>query len=366
MNKQTTTLSIPLLLIALILTTGCTDLLFPLSTVYQQHPTHISYTIRYGYTINATNTGEYTINYSCDLPELLKGSLSSNILYMQNYIEENLQNNPMITWNIQSDQLKNYTLGITAEINAYSYLVSNLNGDNAQTIAQITNLRPDLISQYTKPQANKTTTFIDPNNPAINQIATTIQDQAETGNAFLLGKALFSWLKINTRYRIHTGQTGVQPAEITLQKKTGDCDDLSFLYISLCRAINIPARFIRGYLLSEQNDGTITATAHAWTEIYVGSTMGNQGWIPVECACSTQSTEADIHQNYGVENAYHLRLYTDDGSNESLTVSLAGISYATYSPNQTLITNAFIHLSNYQILNQQKLSISPDNIRSYT
>jgi len=157
----------------------------------------------------------------------------------------------------------------------------------------------------------------------------------------------------------------VQPAALTLQKKTGDCDDLSFLYISLCRAVGIPARFIRGYLLSENNAGDVSATPHAWTEIFVGGSMGNNGWIPVECACQSPDMTTQVNQNFGVESTFHLRLFIDDGSNESMDMSLSGIKYGTYDQEKRIKLQSFAEVEDYVELESKKLVVTKEDQRSY-
>jgi transglutaminase-like putative cysteine protease len=188
---------------------------------------------------------------------------------------------------------------------------------------------------------------------------------AQTNNSFTLAKLLFSWLKRNIQYQTHPDETAVRPAAVTLQTKHGDCDDLSFLYISLCRALGIPARFIRGYLLTENANGAVTATAHAWVEVFVGGSDSHNGWIPIECACVSSSIDIDIHQNFGVESAFHLRLFIDDGSNESLATSLTGISYVIRDPSLTINLQSFAEVQKYTILESRKLLITESNIRYY-
>jgi hypothetical protein len=73
----------------------------------------------------------------------------------------------------------------------------------------------------------------------------------------------------------------------------------------------------------------------------------------------------DINQNFGVESAYHLRLYTDDGSNASLASSLSGISYITHELNTTIALESFAQISNYQELESKKLIITEKNNRYY-
>ena len=343
--------------------TGCLDFFSEMPTMYEPHPTSIHYDIRYGYRVNTSGTGRYSIEYLCDLPEVLQGSVVSNLLYQEEYENVTLVNNQMVQWNISNENSRYYELGIVAHVDVESYLLADLNGAHAWTVDDIARLNPEILEKFGQPQANETMVIIDPFDPMIYAAATMVQNQSTSNNSLLLAKSLFIWLKENTQYQIHGGQGNVQPARLTLQKKSGDCDDLSFLYISLCRAIGIPARFIRGYLFSETNGG-ISATAHAWVEVYIGGSLGNNGWIPVECACCTPSIEADINQNFGVENAFHLRLFVDDGSNESLIVSQSGIVY-TYIPGRQMDVELLIEIDNYLVVESQKLIITAENIRSY-
>jgi transglutaminase-like putative cysteine protease len=244
-----------------------------------------------------------------------------------------------------------------------SLLVSDLTGAGALSVADIAMFHPSLVERYTGVQSNQTMVLIDPMDPGIRQVALQVLEETGVNMSFLLAKELFVWLKENTEYMVHNGQGNVQPAWLTLQKGSGDCDDLSFLYISLCRALGIPARFIRGFLLAETDSG-LDATPHAWTEVFVGGGLGNQGWIPVECACCTPSVEADINQNFGVENAFHLRLYVDEGTNDSLITSFSGISY-TYGLDRVIEVETFVTVSEYNLLRSQKLVVSGDQQRTY-
>ena len=97
----------------------------------------------------------------------------------------------------------------------------------------------------------------------------------------------------------------------------------------------------------------------------MGESVGNNGWIPVECACCTTSIETDIHQNFGVENAFHLRLFVDDGSNASLASLLSRISYITYGLNRSIELQLFAEIQNYQELELKNLVITNGKNRYY-
>lgn len=350
------------ILVFMVFFSGC-EVIFP-PTIYVASPTKIRYDISYGYQVNCSDVKKYEINYISDIPTVLRGSITYDLLYQQQYQTITLLNNSLVHWNISGTEERTYNLGITAHVIAESYLVADLNGDDALTTQAIQAYHPTIVNQYTQPQVNQSIRYIDPDNPSLSTLAKSVVEEGQTNNSFLQAKSLFAWLKENIRYQLHPTQDEVQPAAVTFQNKNGDCDDLSFLYISLCRSVGIPARFIRGYLLTQLANGNTSATAHAWTEVFVGADVGNNGWIPVECACTSDDITIDIEQNFGVEDAFHLRLFVDDGSNQSLTHYVSNIQYTTYN-GHIQSPESFVYILSYQELESQKLIISNDNIRSY-
>ena len=354
-----------ILFISLVLISGCVEY-FTLENgiTYEEHPTKISYTISYGYRVNCSGNGDLNLMYNCDTPEALNGQLISIEVLNLEYSNITLTSfNDMKSWNLSKNSCTDLELGITASFVAESFMVSDLNGKDALSIDGIQNQYPDYVDQYCESQSNETKTFIDPENTAVKNQANQILNTAGTNNSFIVAKEIFKWLKGNTEYVIHENNNNIaQSCDITLDEKTGDCDDLSFLYISLCRSVKIPARFIKGFLI-EENVGI----PHAWAEVFVGGDIGDEGWITVECAgvaIGDNKIEAEVNQNFGLESAGHLRTYKDDGSNESLKISLSGIQY-TADPSLSIETPvSFSPVSNYKVLNENKLNIK-DNIRTY-
>jgi hypothetical protein len=342
---------------------GCLDFFDLEGVTYETHPTKVQYTIQYGYTVSCSGLGEHEINYDCDIPELLKGTISYELLHTNDYVRTQLANNSIIRWNVTGKNNKNYELGIVANVTAQSFLVSNLNGENALTLQGIQTLYPDLVDQYCQDQIDSGITYIESNNTFIKSTTDAVLSQLNSNNSFLVAKGLFKWLKENTEYQIHIGDEGVQTAMKTYQLRTGDCDDLSFLYISLCRTVGIPARFVRGYL-AEEIDEVVSPVAHAWAEIFVGGSIGNDGWIPVECACTSDNCDVQIYQNFGIEDVGHLRLFTDDGSAESLNASLSG-PRIKYETGINVIMTAFVEIDDYSILESNELFIDGEGHRSY-
>lgn len=345
-----------------IILAGCVDFLTDINNkiTYESHPTSILYEISYGYRINCTGFGEYKIDYNCDEPEVLFGSILSKKIHDNSSISKILATyNKMYSWTIDSNEIKNYDLGLTASVGSNSYIISDLNGNQAFTIQQIKNESSDIFNRFTKSQSNETLVFIDPENEGIREISFNIYDKSLSDNSFIIAKEIFVWLKQNTEYKIHIYSNNVQPCNITLNSRYGDCDDLSFLYISLCRSVGIPARFIRGFLIEKDS-----ATPHAWVEVYVGGDVGKSGWIPVECAGTSDNIISEVNQNFGIESADHLRLFTDDGSNESIEISLSGLSYVAYG-SINLDTEPYVEIKGYNVARSNKLEVNQKGIRTY-
>lgn len=349
-----------------VVTSGCLEFSFSDGTItYEAHPTKVRYDIQYGYLITCKGTGQYEITYNCDLPSLLKGTVSPfEILYRYDYTEVTKVGNDFIYWNISGNNAATYELGIAASVNAEASFVPDVNGNNAATLQELSTTYAILCDQYCREQKIQGTIYIDPSDPLILSTAEEVKREIQSNNTFLVAKALFIWLKEHTIYQTHLEDSSVQPARTTFLLKTGDCDDISFLYISLCRSIGIPARFIRGYLVREEND-VATAVSHAWVEVFVGGDMGHDGWISVECACPSQDSDVQIHQNFAIESAGHLRLFIDDGSNESLNISLSG-PRVRYGSGMTVNLVPFVTIENFEVNVSKSLTIDKNSIRTYT
>ena len=76
------------------------------------------------------------------------------------------------------------------------------------------------------------------------------------------------------------GGPGWQPAPEVLSRGYGTCSEYSFVFVAICRAAGLPARYQGGSRL-RQDDVPYTDTVfHRWHEMYIPH---YGGWIPVDC-----------------------------------------------------------------------------------
>lgn len=95
----------------------------------------------------------------------------------------------------------------------------------------------------------------------LGSLASQITENAEPG--YDQAEAIRCWIFENVRYEYGTSDASTSAVD-TAETRVGVCRDFTHLGISLCRALNIPARMVVGYLY--QLD---PMDLHAWFEAYV-------------------------------------------------------------------------------------------------
>lgn len=70
---------------------------------------------------------------------------------------------------------------------------------------------------------------------------------------------------------------GWNPAPTVLKRGTGSCSEYSFVFIAMCRAAGLPARYV-GSVVVRSKDKGIDNVWHRWPEVY----LPNYGWIPAD------------------------------------------------------------------------------------
>jgi len=341
-------------MISLFLGSGCIqNSFFPSKIIYEASPTSISYEITYGYQIQTTGEGQTTVHYEDYLPLIQNGSIISIDRIPDTYYQTNLSGNQLITWNQTLADTSNQSFFVTTRILQKSILINDLSGNKSLTLSEIQTQYPSLKAKYCQTLRNDTQLFINPDHPSISRMAQHLKNNLSTENVFIIGKHLFSLLKNHTTYQQHSSSYP-QPANVTYETGLGDCDDLTYLYLSLCRSIGIPCRYVKGYLISNT-----TIIPHVWAELFVGTEISESGWIPVECA-GTGSYQSEIHNHYGIEDCNHLRLCIDDGTNQTFQRLNKPINIR-YETTVTVNITRIEEIDKYTILQSKQLIIHKNN-----
>ena len=84
-------------------------------------------------------------------------------------------------------------------------------------------------------------------------------------DAWTTVRGFYDWVRLNVKFQ----EGNYRGAAETLERKVGDCEDLSALFISLCRIAKIPAR-------------TVWIGKHAYSEFYLEDEDRKGYWIPAE------------------------------------------------------------------------------------
>ncbi|MBD3235467.1 MAG: hypothetical protein GF330_02040 [Candidatus Eisenbacteria bacterium] len=104
---------------------------------------------------------------------------------------------------------------------------------------------------------------------------------AET-HPYWMMRRIYDWVIETLEYE-RVG--GWDVPETLIRRGTGSCSEYTFLFIALCRAVGIPARYEAGTAL-RGDDASVDDVYHRWAEVY----LPGYGWVPVDPSRGDQSS----------------------------------------------------------------------------
>lgn len=110
--------------------------------------------------------------------------------------------------------------------------------------------------------------YIEKDNAQIQEIAETIEGQTQIETV----RKIYNYVVDNMDYTSHKGKDW--GAVNALKWGKGDCTEYSDLFVALCRAKDIPARFTSGYTVRFDN----ISPKHNWVEVF----LDDYGWVPFD------------------------------------------------------------------------------------
>jgi hypothetical protein len=110
--------------------------------------------------------------------------------------------------------------------------------------------------------------YIESNSPQVIEAARLIGTDKE--KAWEKVEAIYDWVRAKVKFEDNQGGP-VKTTVATLREGTGDCDEMSSLFVALCRADGIPARLVR-------------VPGHCYPEFYLLDREGKGHWFPCQAA----------------------------------------------------------------------------------
>ncbi len=261
--------------------------------------------------------------------------------------------NRVLRWTLNNSK------GRYASVQGYIYIHMNgtqtmqLVDKKEMSIADAASSQPGYLGSETTTE-QEARAMIDPSNSEIKALAEQIKNKTGSDDSWTVAGAIFAWMKNNTIY-YHDAESDryTQSAIEVLHNRRGDCDELSFLYISMCRAAGIPARFAEGYLVEKKTNET--QAGHMWAEFYDGE------WVPVELSTSWPDIQAvgkvdhytmnkEVSTVFGVLQPDHVTEFVDNGTSESIAPKGIGMSYGPRS--------SFEHYVSYDAVNYNPMYVA--------
>jgi hypothetical protein len=217
-------------------------------------------------------------------------------------------------------------------------VVWNIESDDVMTVEEA--MSSDETYQRLVEKYNHREWLIDPTAPEVVSLA----NQLDTGGTIYDQiKSIFDYLDKNFDYRT-VDRGSVKAPTTTMADGNGDCDDMSFLFIAISRAMGIPSWVELGSLYDEQNKQWI---GHAWITLYIPLKEGGSGTVNLDIVnreflirtanrfsdWSSDGSYSDLNGNgiadedeWHLKDYYYMYQYTPQGNTDFTDVS-TGLDY---------------------------------------
>jgi hypothetical protein len=168
----------------------------------------------------------------------------------------------------------------TRESRQAAFNINRLRGGQAAKMVLRFNIKKQMIMaphdpsklKIASPVPSKLRTFIKPspyiesNHARIKEIASQLEDSSLTG--WQQVETIYRWVRDNVEYEF---DTQIHSCLEALDDGKGDCEELSSLFIAICRAMDIPAR-------------AVWIPGHTYPEFYLEEDRGKGHWFPCQAA----------------------------------------------------------------------------------
>jgi transglutaminase-like putative cysteine protease len=130
----------------------------------------------------------------------------------------------------------------------------------------------------------------------------------DSTNPLAKARRIFHWVDANIRYNAEEEYCIIPSfSQHGLERRRGDCGIQATLFITMCRAAGIPARFQSGWQTKPNGDHNM----HDWVEIYIAP----WGWLPCDPSYGLQKGDDPAVREFyfGHQDSYRMIVNLDYG-----------------------------------------------------
>ena len=152
-------------------------------------------------------------------------------------------------------------------------------------------------------------------------------------NPYRIARQIYDYLMGKMYYEM-SGGWNTAPA--VLERGNGSCSEYSFVYISMCRAAGLPARYV-GSVVVRGDDTSMDDVFHRWAEVY----LPNYGWIPVDPSGGDQDSPRAQADYFGhLANRFFITTQSG-GASESMEWTYNSNEFYTTEPKTHVVVEYF-------------------------
>jgi hypothetical protein len=163
--------------------------------------------------------------------------------------------------NIAAADFRTITMNVTVRLFSNNYLVV------PEMVGTLEDIPKDITDMYLIDD----TKFSMANSAITRAVKEAVGDET---NPYWIARKIYTYVIDHMYYEL-SGGWNIAPT--VLERGNGSCSEYSFVYISMCRAAGLPARYV-GSIVIRGDDASYDDVYHRWVEVY----LPKVGWIPVD------------------------------------------------------------------------------------
>jgi DNA-binding beta-propeller fold protein YncE len=152
-------------------------------------------------------------------------------------------------------------------------------------------------------------------------------------NTYWIVRKIFNYVNGHMYYEMVGGWN---TAPTVLARGNGSCSEYTFVFISMCRAAGVPARYV-GSVVVRGDDACMDDVFHRWVEVY----LPGYGWIPVDPSGGDHDSPRDQAMGIGHLSNRFLITTQSGGGSETMGWTYNSNEFWTAEPKTLVVTEHF-------------------------